>query len=100
MRLHQYLESTSQRVLDRMHKSVTEQNYRAAEITRSMGIGGCSIAYGANRGVTREALKSSVDFIMKYNLYDQIQHTPMPLQMRPVLRRHRNGAPSRAPGFL
>lgn len=67
-------ESTSQRVLDRMHKNVTvEQNYRAAEITRSMGIGvGLNCIWG-EPGDDEESLKGNVDFIMNYNLYDQIR---------------------------
>jgi len=67
-------ESTSQKVLDRMHKNVTvEQNYRAAEITRSMGIGvGLNCIWG-EPGDDEQTLKSNVDFIMKYNLYDQIR---------------------------
>ncbi|MDD3847467.1 MAG: radical SAM protein, partial [Syntrophorhabdaceae bacterium] len=67
-------ESTSQRVLDRMHKNVTvEQNYRTAEIAGSMGIGlGLNCIWG-EPGDDEHSLRSNVDFIMKYNLYDQIR---------------------------
>lgn len=67
-------ESTSQRVLDRMQKNVTvEQNHLAAEIAKSMGIGiGLNCIWG-EPGDDEESLKGNVDFIMQYNLYDQIR---------------------------
>lgn len=67
-------ESTSQKVLDKIRKNVTvEQNHRAAEIAKSMGIGvGLNCLWG-EPGDNEESLKGNVEFIMKYNLYDQIR---------------------------
>lgn len=67
-------ESTSQKVLDKIKKNVTvEQNYKAAEIAKSMGIGlGLNCLWG-EPGDDESSLNSNVEFIMKYNLYDQIR---------------------------
>lgn len=67
-------ESMSQRILDKIRKNVTvEQNHRTAAIARSMGIGmGLNCIWG-EPGDDEETLKANVDFIMKYNLYDQIR---------------------------
>lgn len=67
-------ESTSQQVLDKIGKNVTvEQNHRAAAIAKSMGIGiGLNCIWG-EPGDDEKSLWGNVEFIMKYNLYDQIR---------------------------
>ena len=67
-------ESTSQKVLDKIKKNVTvEQNYRAAAIAKSKGIGiGLNCLWG-EPGDDEFSLNSNVEFILKYNLYDQIR---------------------------
>ena len=67
-------ESSSQKVLDRMNKRTTvEENVRAAEICREVGIGfGLNFLWGLP-GDTPESLQSNVAFIKKYNTYDQLR---------------------------
>ncbi len=68
------MESSSQRVLDLMNKkSTVEQNIKAAELTKKVGIGmGLNFLWG-NKGDTEEVLKDNVAFIKKYNTYNQIR---------------------------
>ena len=68
------MESSSQEVLDIMHKNTTvEQNIRAAEIVRKVGIGiGLNFIWG-NIGDTEESLKNNVRLIKKYNHYDYMR---------------------------
>lgn len=68
------MESSSQVVLDNMHKNTTvEQNIRAAEIVRKVGIGvGLNFIWG-NIGDTEESLKNNVKLIKKYNHYDYVR---------------------------
>jgi len=76
-------ESSSQDVLDRMGKNTTvEENVRAAEICREIGIGfGLNFLWGLP-GDTPESLFQNVAFIKKYNTYDQLRTirpaTPFP----------------------
>jgi len=67
-------ESSSQEVLDRMNKRTTvEENVRAAEICREIGIGfGLNFLWGLP-GDTAETLWGNVAFIKKYNAYDQLR---------------------------
>jgi len=67
-------ESTSQDVLDRMNKRTTvEENVRAAEICREVGIGfGLNFLWGLP-GDTAETLRGNVEFIRKYSTYDQLR---------------------------
>jgi len=67
-------ESTSQKVLNKINKNVTvEQNYRAAALAKSKGLGmGLNCLWG-EPGDDEESLRTNVDFIMNYNLYDQIR---------------------------
>jgi radical SAM superfamily enzyme YgiQ (UPF0313 family) len=67
-------ESTDQNVLDMMKKNVTvEQNIRAAEIANKYGIGlYLSLIWGLP-GDTEKSLRNNVEFIKKYNTYDQIR---------------------------
>ena len=57
-----------------MKKNTTvEQNIRAAEIARKIGIGlGLNFIWG-NKGDTAESLRKNVELIKKYNTYDQIR---------------------------
>ena len=68
------MESSSQEVLDTMHKNTTvDQNIRAAEIVRKVGIGiGLNFIWG-NIGDTEESLKNNVRLIKKYNSYDYVR---------------------------
>jgi len=68
------MESSDQNVLNLMNKNTTvEQNIKAAEITRKVGIGlGLNFIWG-NVGDTEESLKGNVELIKKYNTYDQIR---------------------------
>lgn len=68
------MESSSQNVLDIMHKNTTvDQNIRAAEIVRKVGIGiGLNFIWG-NIGDTEESLKNNVRLIKKYNHYDYVR---------------------------
>jgi len=68
------MESSSQEVLDTMHKNTTvDQNIRAAEIVRKVGIGiGLNFIWG-NIGDTEESLKNNVSLIKKYNSYDYVR---------------------------
>ena len=67
-------ESTSQEVLDQMHKKVTvEQNIGAAEIANKYGIGiGINVIWGMP-GDNEKTLRENAEFIKKYNQYDQIR---------------------------
>jgi anaerobic magnesium-protoporphyrin IX monomethyl ester cyclase len=67
-------ESTDQNVLDLMNKKVgVDQNIRAAEIAKEMGIGiGLNFICGLP-GDSEKSLKRNVEFIKKYNQYDQIR---------------------------
>lgn len=67
-------ESSSQDVLDRMNKRTTvEENVRAAEICREIGIGfGLNFLWGLP-GDTPESLQGNVAFIKEYNTYDQLR---------------------------
>lgn len=68
------MESFDQKVLNLMNKNTTrEQNIRAAEITRKIGIGlGLNVLWG-NKGDSEESLKNNVKLIKKYNTYDQLR---------------------------
>jgi len=68
------MESSSQEVLKLMNKNTTvEQNMRAAELTKKVGIGfGLNFLWG-NIGDTEESLKSNVRFIKQYNTYEQLR---------------------------
>lgn len=68
------MESSDQNVLNLMRKNATvEQNIRAAEITRKVGIGlGLNFIWG-NKGDTEQSLRNNVKFIKQYNTYDQIR---------------------------
>jgi len=68
------MESADQKVLDLMNKRTTvEQNIRAAEIAKKVGIGlGLNFIWG-NKGDTEESLKKDVELIKKYNTYDQLR---------------------------
>ncbi len=68
------MESSSQKVLDLMHKNtLVEENISAAEITNKEGVGlGLNFLWG-NIGDTKESLENNVKLIKKYNLYDQIR---------------------------
>ncbi len=68
------MESSDQNVLDLMKKNTTvEQNIRAAEIAKKVGIGlGLNFIWG-NKGDTEESLRNNVELIKKYNTYDQIR---------------------------
>ncbi len=68
------MESSDQNVLNLMRKNTTvEQNIKAAEISRKIGIGlGLNFIWG-NKGDTEESLRNNVNFIKKYNTYDQIR---------------------------
>ncbi len=67
-------ESSDQKVLDLMKKNTTvEQNVRALEITKKVGIGmGLNFIWG-NKGDTAESLKGNVELIKKYNTYYQVR---------------------------
>jgi radical SAM superfamily enzyme YgiQ (UPF0313 family) len=68
------MESSEQKVLDLMNKHTSvEQNIRAAEIAREVGIGlGLNFIWG-NLGDSEESLKNNVKLIKKYNTYDQLR---------------------------
>jgi len=68
------MESTNQNVLNLMKKNTAvEQNIRAAEIAKKIGIGlGLNFIWG-NKGDTEESLRSNVEFIKNYNTYKQIR---------------------------
>ncbi|MBI2062318.1 MAG: B12-binding domain-containing radical SAM protein, partial [Candidatus Yanofskybacteria bacterium] len=68
------MESSDQNVLNLMKKNTTvEQNIRAAEIAKKIGIGlGLNFIWG-NKGDTAESLRKNVEFIKKYNTYDQVR---------------------------
>jgi len=67
-------ESSDQKVLNLMGKNTTiEQNIRALEITKKLGIGmGLNFIWG-NKGDTAESLRNNVNFIKKYNTYYQVR---------------------------
>ena len=67
-------ESSDQNVLNLMKKNTTvEQNIRAAEIAKKVGIGmGLNFIWG-NKGDTEESLWNNVKLIKQYNTYDQIR---------------------------
>ncbi len=67
-------ESTDQKVLDLLKKNVTvEQNIRAAQIANEFGIGvGLNFIWGLP-GDSEKSLRSNVEFIKKYNQYDQLR---------------------------
>jgi anaerobic magnesium-protoporphyrin IX monomethyl ester cyclase len=67
-------ESSNQKVLDLMGKHATvEQNIRALEIARKVGIAmGLNFIWG-NKGDTAESLRSNVEMIKKYNTYYQVR---------------------------
>ena len=66
-------ESSDQNVLNLMRKNTTiEQNIKALEITKRLGIGiGLNFIWG-NKGDTAESLKGNVELMKKYNSYEQI----------------------------
>jgi len=68
------MESSDQNVLNLMKKNTTvEQNIKAAEIARKVGIGlGLNFIWG-NKGDTEESLRKNVELIKTYNTYDQIR---------------------------
>jgi radical SAM superfamily enzyme YgiQ (UPF0313 family) len=68
------MESSDQNVLNLMNKNTTvQQNIKAAEITRTAGIGlGLNFIWG-NIGDTEESLKNNVKFIKQYNSYNQLR---------------------------
>ena len=68
------MESSNQNVLNIMKKNTTvEQNIRAAEISRKVGIGlGLNFIWN-NIGDTEKSLRNNVKLIKKYNTYDQIR---------------------------
>lgn len=68
------MESSDQNVLNLMKKNTTvEQNIRAAEIARKIGIGlGLNFIWG-NKGDTAQSLRKNIELIKKYNTYDQIR---------------------------
>jgi len=68
------MESSDQSVLNLMNKNTTvEQNIKAAEIAKMMGMGlGLNFIWG-NLGDTAESLRGNVEMIKKYNTYDQIR---------------------------
>lgn len=68
------MESSDQQVLNLIKKNTTvEQNIKAAEITKKIGIGlGLNFIWG-NKGDTEESLRNNVKLIKKYNTYDQIR---------------------------
>ncbi len=76
-------ESTNQTVLNLLGKGVTvEQNIRAAEIANKLKIGvGLNFIWGLP-GDTERSLKTNVEFIKKYNQFDQVRTirpvTPFP----------------------
>lgn len=67
-------ESVSQKVLDGMHKRTTvEQNYNVAEIAAEVRLAiGLNFIWG-NIYDTEESLRGIVDFIKKYDTYEQIR---------------------------
>jgi len=67
-------ESSDQKVLDLMKKHTTvEQNIRAIEIAKKVGIGlGLNFIWG-NIGDTEKSLWCNVELIKKYNTYDQVR---------------------------
>ena len=77
------MESSDQNVLNLMKKNTTvDQNIKAAEIARKIGIGlGLNFIWG-NKGDSEKSLRDNVDLIKKYNTYDQIRTirpvTPFP----------------------
>ena len=68
------MESGDQNVLNLMNKNTTvEQNIKAAEIARKIGIGlGLNFIWG-NKGDTEETLRKNVELIKTYNTYDQLR---------------------------
>jgi radical SAM superfamily enzyme YgiQ (UPF0313 family) len=68
------MESSDQTVLDKMNKNTTvEENIRAAEIAKKVGVGlGLNFIWG-NIGDSKESLENNVRLIKKYNTYDQIR---------------------------
>ena len=68
------MESSDQNVLNLMNKNTTiEQNIKAAELTKSAGIGiGLNFIWD-NIGDTEESLKNNIELIKKYNNYDQLR---------------------------
>ena len=68
------MESSDQNVLNLMKKNTTvEQNIKAAEIARKVGIGlGLNFIWG-NKGDTEESLRKNVELIKTYNTYDQLR---------------------------
>lgn len=68
------MESTSQNVLDLMNKRTkVEQNRKAAEIVKKSGIGMALNFLWGNKGDDEKSLKDNVEFIKKYNTYQQIR---------------------------
>lgn len=67
-------ESTSQAVLDAMHKNTTvEDNFRVAELIKRSGIGlGVNLIWGCP-GDTEETLYRNADMIKKYNTLHQLR---------------------------
>lgn len=67
-------ESMSQKVLDRMYKRTTvEQNHNLAEICTEVGLTmGLNFIWG-NPYDTEESLRGIVDFLKKYNTYEQVR---------------------------
>ena len=65
------MESSDQNVLNLMKKNTTvEQNIKAAEIARKVGIGlGLNFIWG-NKGDTEESLRKNMELIKTYNTYD------------------------------
>jgi anaerobic magnesium-protoporphyrin IX monomethyl ester cyclase len=68
------MESSDQKVLDLMDKKTTvEENIRAAEIAKKVGIGlGLNFIWG-NLGDTAKSLRDNVTLIKKFNTYDYIR---------------------------
>ena len=68
------LESADQNVLNLMKKNATvEQNVKAVETAKKVGIGvGLNFLWG-NKGDSADSLRKNVEFIKKYNTYDQIR---------------------------
>ena len=67
-------ESMNQKVLDAMHKNTTvEQNDNAAKLTRQFEIPfGLNLIWN-NKFDTVETLKENKEFIIKYNMFDQLR---------------------------
>ncbi len=69
------IESTNDRVLQLMNKNTTvEKNIRAVEAVNAVGGIGVSLnLLWGNLGDTEETLRSNVDFIKRYNNYQQVR---------------------------